>query len=72
MGTCKSCKHFTRMESDFDKQYHGAHAGTCDSEKFIYEGEVPKDGLSYWDYESYSAGFHVGEDFGCIHFEAKP
>ena len=50
--------------------YHGAHAGTCKSDRFVYDEKTPKDGLHYWDYESYSAGFDTGEDFGCVLHDA--
>jgi hypothetical protein len=66
MNTCKDCKHWERNK---DEKY----AGRCDSEKFVYSdgNDCQKDGLQYWDYEGYSAGFETGEDFGCIHWEAK-
>ena len=68
---CNSCKFF-KPASGFDKGYHGEHSGTCSSDKFVYMdgGKVPEDGLAYWDYEGYSAGFQVGAFFGCIHWEA--
>lgn len=62
MNRCKTCKHWTRMD-DGDQP----HAGHCDSPKFVYQAPLPVDGLEYWDYESYSAGFQTGEDFGCVH-----
>lgn len=46
----------------------------CDSDKFEYTGqggETPTDGLSYWDTESYSAGFKTDKGFGCIHWRKK-
>jgi len=54
---CKNCTHWEK--------------NNCDCDKFVYEGydEPPIDGLVYWDYESYSAGFETGEQFGCIHFK---
>lgn len=77
MSTCKTCKHWQRYTSNFDKRYHGEHTGCCNSEKFIYKDmdqKAEKDGVAYWDYEGYSAGFETGEDFGCVHhapFAAK-
>lgn len=72
LGRCGKCKHWQRYSSDFDVDYHGKHAGTCKSDKFVYDGgpQPPQDGLRYWDYEGYSAGFDTGEDFGCVHWVA--
>ncbi len=69
LGRCRTCKFWKRVASDFDKSYHGEHAGECGNEKFVYEDKVSTDGLRYWDYEGYSAGFETGEDFGCIHHQ---
>lgn len=70
LGRCATCHHFTRYTEPFDVEYHGAHAGKCASDKFVYDDEhqPPKDGLRYWDYEGYAAGFEVGDKFGCIHW----
>lgn len=67
---CGTCRHFSRYTEDLDIDHHGKHAGRCDSDKFIYDEDTkpPMDGLRYWDYEGYSAGFEVGEHFGCIHW----
>ncbi len=72
LGRCGKCKHWRRYSMEFDVNYHGKHAGTCNSDKFVYdEGpQPPQDGLRYWDYEGYSAGFDTGEDFGCVHWVA--
>lgn len=72
MNKCATCKHWSRVSGDFDVRFHGAHAGNCASDAFTYTDEqptpkIPKDGLGYWDYEGYSAGFMTGEDFGCVH-----
>jgi len=78
---CKNCKFYTPPKDNFDKE---RGFGECDNDKFIYEGfEMSEDAyplndkLAYWDIESYSAGgysagFNVGENFGCIHFVKKP
>ena len=60
----------TLLTEDFDIESHGKHAGRCNSDKFIYDEDTkpPMDGLRYWDSEGYSAGFEVGENFGCIHW----
>lgn len=74
MKTCKTCKCWKRETDDFDKKYHGEWSGDCSSGKFVYDNKeptTPKDGLEYWDYEGYSAGFKTGEDFGCIHYAPK-
>jgi hypothetical protein len=67
---CGTCEHFRRYTGKFDVEYHGKHAGTCNSDKFVYDegSQPPLDGLRYWDYEGYSAGFEVGDQFGCIHW----
>ena len=59
---CKNCRHFTRAKEGIEH--------SCNSPKFVYEDIKEDDQLGYWDYEGYSAGFNVGENFGCIHFEA--
>lgn len=66
---CGTCGNFRRYTELFDIGYHGKHAGTCNNDKFVYEGHQPPiDGLRYWDYEGYAAGFEVGDQFGCIHW----
>lgn len=67
MNTCKTCQHWRRYTDSFDSEYRGTHAGRCNSDKFVYDEKVALDGLRYWDYEGYSAGFETGEDFGCVH-----
>lgn len=69
MDTCKTCRNFRA-----DDLYVGF--GDClmmgDANKFNF---MPKDRTAEldrcygWDYESFSAGTHVGENFGCIHWE---
>lgn len=68
MITCKECKFWKRVEKE-DREFHGQYAGECSCDKFVYGQSAPKDGLEYWDSESYCAGFFTGEDFGCIHGE---
>lgn len=68
---CKNCKYYNA-----DNLYEKIKSyGECDCPKFIYDYDFDKheekDILSYWDCESYNAGFEVGEEFGCIHFERK-
>lgn len=64
---CKNCSCWVRRGNS------DAY-GKCKSEKFLYQEtdeDSKKDELIYWDYESYSAGFKTGENFGCIHFVKK-
>jgi hypothetical protein len=70
LNRCGSCKHWERYADKFDVEYHGSHAGRCTSDKFVYSDDPKplKDGLRYWDYEDYSAGFDTGDEFGCIHW----
>lgn len=73
MNTCLTCKHWTRRDDSV--------IGDCNCSKFVYTGQtgtlieeaktIGKDGLGYYDLESYSAGFRVGENFGCIHHKNK-
>ena len=58
LGRCVSCEHWKRDEG---------YKGRCNSDKFEYE-TCQEDGLEYWDYEGYSAGFCTGDRFGCIHW----
>lgn len=71
LGRCATCKHWRRYTEEVDVNYHGKHAGVCNSNSFVYDDgpQTPKDGLKYWDYEGYSAGFNTGEEFGCVHWE---
>ena len=67
---CKNCKYFKYTNDG----YHPTYQGECENSHFTYTGDgenVLEDGLGYWDYESYSAGFNVGEKFGCVHFKRK-
>ena len=61
MKRCKSCK--------FYKPDDGDSYGKCESPKFEYfDKPETDDGVSYMDYEMYSAWFAVGKDFGCVHY----
>lgn len=67
MNTCDVCKHW---ELDEDKYISKSIlTGECKNNKFVYDRDCPIDGLRYWDYEGYSAGFETGPKFGCIHWE---
>ena len=65
-GRCVTCRFWERL-------VEGEHLGLCSSEKFVESDldDCPIDGLEYWDYESNSAGFNTGEQFGCIHWKLK-
>ena len=74
---CKDCKWSREAEHP---DFKGGAGLSCDCNKFIYNimlgwsGEdryAGNDCLVYWDYESYSAGFAVGPEFGCIHWEPR-
>lgn len=69
MNTCKDCANFIS-----ETLYDGF--GQCDKmEDANHFSFVPEDRTAEldkcygWDYESYSAGTYVGENFGCIHWE---
>ncbi len=68
--TCGTCRYFRRFTKQYDVKYFGGHAGNChNDDKFVYDlRPVPIDGVTYWDAENYSAGFTVGERFGCVHW----
>lgn len=68
LGRCGTCKHWQRYTEAFDMIYNEAHAGTCNSDRFVYDKKTPENGLHYWGYDSYSAGFDTGENFGCVHW----
>lgn len=72
-GRCISCVHWERYENESDIKHYGPHAGRCESGKFSYReySQVEPDGLQYWDFESYAAGFNTGEMFGCVHWRKK-
>lgn len=64
---CKFCKWWEENTGKYDQ----IECGECKDTHFIYTGEgekTPSNGLGYWDYESYRAGFETGSHFGCIHF----
>lgn len=68
MKTCKTCKYWIVPNKEEEQKQRGV---SCSNPQFVYnvdsDGKCPNDGLMYWDYESYSAGFSTGPDFGCIH-----
>jgi hypothetical protein len=69
---CKDCAYWTRKK--YPHEPEPEKVGNCKCDKFVYTGgfddnETPIDGLGYSDYESYSACFETGENFGCIHFK---
>jgi len=69
---CKTCKNYHAEEL-----YSGF--GDCslmgDSNNYDLTGNSPvkpsKARCYGWDYEGYSAGCTVGEEFGCIHYGEK-
>ena len=67
---CKNCGYF---EESLDyKAKDDRH--NCNCPNFVYTGNNDNgyplgNKLGYWDYESFSAGFEVGSNFGCIHFK---
>lgn len=70
MHICRKCTYW--KETGRNNQSY--LIGDCSNPAFVYTGEgdeVPFNGLGYWDYESYQAGFRVGCNFGCIHFERR-
>ena len=74
MDKCKDCKYFKPYEKYYSFEEYKKDFGECKCKKFQYtevidQEEITDDMLLYWDYESYSAGFEVGKNFGCIHFE---
>jgi len=70
---CKNCAFFVKA-LDPKSKYSYENENKCISPKFVYvtyNGETPIDGLGYWDAECWKAGFYVGENFGCIHFNKR-
>jgi hypothetical protein len=70
---CKNCQWYEAKKH----QYRAIYGG-CKNKYFQYGGRmedeeypVEANGLLYWDVDSYGAGFDVGENFGCIHWEEK-
>ena len=72
---CKDCVFFKR-DTMWPDGYPYKRWGSCtkirdDHPMHGWEREAPKGVLAIaWDHESYSAGLHVSEDFGCIQFES--
>lgn len=65
---CKDCKFYK-----YDRvEYNNLTRGECLNSKFKFSFELEsEDELIYHDSENYSAGFYVGEMFGCVHFKEK-
>ena len=70
MGICKDCKYYTKENMVIGKKF-----GSCSCKKFVYIGNshdpLQDDMLLYEDCEMYNAFLHVGENFGCVHFEER-
>jgi len=69
--TCKECRWWN---TGFSPRY--LPFGYCQHSRFQYDDGIDvqnsaSDALLYWDYEGYEAGFIVGPDFGCVHWESK-
>ena len=73
MITCKECKFWRR--GDIWTALEDERFGSCRCPKLVYADTVynkrTSDMLIYQDYEGFEASFDTGEDFGCIHGEAK-
>jgi len=68
---CKNCKYYKAPKTRLGKI---EDSGSCRCKKFVYNNNMDdiyplNDKLEYYDYESYQAGFYVGQNFGCIHFK---
>jgi len=69
---CKDCIYWSDLDwKTTFREPVDYKIGKCSCPSFVESETPPKDGLEYWDAEGYLAGFHVGEDFGCIHFKKK-
>lgn len=67
---CENCLHWGEI-SDTESPMR-----PCYCPAFFYDDAERKkahaaDGLHYWDYESYNAGFETGPHFGCVHWVRK-
>ena len=63
---CRNCTFWTN--------YGSTLMGHCTNPNFVHTGHyyyVPLEGLSYGDYDGYSAGLRTGEAFSCIHHQPK-
>ena len=75
LETCEFCRHWEKARNYCTSN---TNYGRCDSVKFFYVDYIDEpykeqtDMLVYSDYEGHSAGFEVGKDFGCIHWEKLP
>lgn len=65
---CKDCKFYK-----YDRvEYNNLTRGECLNSKLLFSFKLEsEDELIYHDSENYSAGFYVGELFGCVHFKEK-
>ncbi len=82
MGKCKDCKYYEGYEKEAweaDISSKGDE-GTCNCPKFVCSDELPLmakdadplyDRLEYLSVDGDDAGFYVGANFGCIHYEPK-
>ncbi len=78
MGKCGDCKYWKRREKDDYSAWEtptdeSMRYGDCSSPKFVYEFNYTQDAdeLLYRDYEDYMAKVVTGQNFGCIHFDAR-
>jgi hypothetical protein len=69
---CKDCSYYEGNKEGYNN---------CSCDKFLYSEDKDElrekgmtdfsDCLVYWDGEGYMANFHVGPNFGCIHWVQK-
>ena len=78
-GRCKDCDFWKAKTKSghyglFFKNYRGL--GKCSCKKFIqfsrFQDPCDPEGFYFYDYEEYKAGFYPADNFGCIHFKARP
>jgi molybdopterin-guanine dinucleotide biosynthesis protein A len=67
IGTCKKCVFYTKSESQMKRGFCSCPV-VCDDTGDCYE--APINGI-YATCDECRGELWVGEDFGCIHFEAK-
>lgn len=67
MTLCKDCQHWERtFYRDWpDGNLAPHHTGQCHSTYFIYNSDIPTNGLGYDSTNPPS--LKTGEDFGCVH-----
>ena len=66
MKHCEDCRYWVRVDTE--------HFGRCRNQKIAFDVSMhgpAVDGLAYWDSDGYGATVYMGNEFGCVHWDAQ-